>query len=366
MKPIDPTRILVWCLFGLGVSFIVLMCVFVLPQQLYPPLNGSELEGVREAKDRLALQDARAKLQNDARTTLLQATGATFFVVTAYLGWQQLQNSRHQLRLSQDEANEQREEQHKNFLLIERGQITERFTRSVEQLGSTNSDVRVGGLYGLARIASDSPANEDKEAVEQVIAAFIRGRSPWPPRLGGQYVATAPIEKVPTLRIRAVDVQVALTILVKPGRDSSSSSVVASRKQLSRTDLRKANLWGAALRGYWLECCNLSAAGLRGADLRDVNLEESILVEANLHGADLRGANLRGARLQGADLSVAKLGSPSRGALSLDRNVNSAYWQESGESTNLTGAVFDKDTKWPEGFDPAGAGCCEIADDAGE
>ena len=39
------------------------------------------------------------------------------------------------------------------------GQITERFTRAIDQLGSAHPEVRLGGIYALERTAKDSPAN---------------------------------------------------------------------------------------------------------------------------------------------------------------------------------------------------------------
>jgi len=64
-----------------------------------------------------------------------------------------------------------------------------------------------------------------------------------------------------------------------------------------------------------------------GADLR----------KADLFGADLEGADLSGADLSGADLSGADLG----GALL--------------SGVNLIGARANKNTIWPEGFDPEAA-----------
>jgi hypothetical protein len=37
------------------------------------------------------------------------------------------------------------------------GQIADRYTKAVEQLGSTTIDVTIGGIYALERIARDSP-----------------------------------------------------------------------------------------------------------------------------------------------------------------------------------------------------------------
>ena len=55
------------------------------------------------------------------------------------------------------------------------GQITERFTHAIDQLGNTGVDVRLGGIYALERIANDSP--RDRETIFEVLAAFIRERS---------------------------------------------------------------------------------------------------------------------------------------------------------------------------------------------
>ena len=59
---------------------------------------------------------------------------------------------------------------------------------------------------------------------------------------------------------------------------------------------------------------------------------------ANLHLANLAGANLAGANLISADL---------RGAYLRGANL---------ERANLNGTVADRNTRWPEGFDPVAAG----------
>ena len=70
-----------------------------------------------------------------------------------------------------------------------------------------------------------------------------------------------------------------------------------------------------------------------GADLRRADL-----FGADLEGADLSGADLNEANLYEADLSGADLG----GALL--------------SGANLTGARANKNTTWPDGFDPTVAG----------
>jgi hypothetical protein len=60
------------------------------------------------------------------------------------------------------------------FALSREGQLTERFTRAVDQIGHQALDVRIGGIYALERIAKDSA--RDQQAVVEVLTAFVRER----------------------------------------------------------------------------------------------------------------------------------------------------------------------------------------------
>jgi hypothetical protein len=59
--------------------------------------------------------------------------------------------------------------------LTEQGQVTERYTKAIEQLGSDKLDVRIGGIYALERVARDSA--RDHPTVMEVLTAFIREHS---------------------------------------------------------------------------------------------------------------------------------------------------------------------------------------------
>ncbi len=74
----------------------------------------------------------------------------------------------------------------RTFELTEQGQVTDRYTKAIEQLGSDKLDVRIGGIYALERIARDSA--KDHPTVMEVLTAFIRehSREPWPPADAGQ------------------------------------------------------------------------------------------------------------------------------------------------------------------------------------
>jgi hypothetical protein len=65
-----------------------------------------------------------------------------------------------------------RKEQERTYALAREGQITERFTRAVEQLGDEKLDIRLGGIYALERIARDSETHY--EPVMEVLMAFLR------------------------------------------------------------------------------------------------------------------------------------------------------------------------------------------------
>ncbi|MBW4570682.1 MAG: pentapeptide repeat-containing protein [Tolypothrix carrinoi HA7290-LM1] len=100
-------------------------------------------------------------------------------------------------------------------------------------------------------------------------------------------------------------------------------------------DLSGANLSGADLSGADLSLADLTFADLSLADLSFADLSFADLSRAYLTGADLSGANLNRADLSRADLSRADL---SRADLS---------------RANVKGAVYNKETKFPENFDPA-------------
>jgi hypothetical protein len=60
----------------------------------------------------------------------------------------------------------------KNAKAAEDKQITERFTKAVEQLASQEITVRLGGIYALERIANNS--EDDHWTIMEVLTAFVR------------------------------------------------------------------------------------------------------------------------------------------------------------------------------------------------
>ncbi len=369
-----------------------MLLVFVAPRLLYPPLPDGRFVGIRDDK-RIELETARLKLQNDARATLLQALGGGVLLLGAAFTWLQIRLSREQLQRNTEATRKQ-------LALDREGQITERFTRAIDQLDATahGTDVTLGGIYALERIARDSRV--DRATIGEVLTAYIRGHSPWPARLDGQPPTDALFDQIPALKSRDPDVQAALTVLgrgrfppvYRPGEGLDLSNTDLRRATLRATDpqaswvlgvhFEYADFSGACLDhadmtyGYFewanfgearLACANLNGAhlesahlveaklactdlegqtqlsgahldgaDLRGADLRKVNLSGTFLVGALLIGADLRGAVLYGASLHGANLNGAQLDGAELGGARCDAETQPSSFPWKGRGVDVT------------------------------
>jgi hypothetical protein len=297
-----------WVVPAAALVAVILACAVVFPRWLSPPPTSGDLQGLSQ-KERLDTIRDQHKLENDIRTALLGGLAGLGVLVGSAVGWQQLRHNRRQLvetiRVGQQQLDQGRQ-----------GQITERFTRAIEQLGSNKPEIVLGAIYALERIAGDAP-DEFQGPIGEVLTTYIRMQAPWPPSLPGQYVADAPLDQVPWLQVRAPTVQASLTVL---GRGAFNGVI---RIDLTRTDLRHADLSGANLNAVELWDANLAAAEFEGATLDSADLRGAILHEAFLGGGIFVLADLRRADLRGAHLSAAI----------------------------LDGAKADPTTRWPEGFD---------------
>jgi hypothetical protein len=158
------------------------------------------------------------------------------------------------------------------------GQVTDRYTKAIEQLGSDKIDVRTGGIYALERIAHDSA--KDHPVVMEMLTAFIRehSREQWPP----------PGHQGQTRRWTRRDVQAAVTVI---GRRDAKHDIPGRSLDLYYANLTRASIVGANLRRAILRRVELT-----GADLSGAILAETDLIDVNLHDANLTGADLTGAK----------------------------------------------------------------------
>jgi uncharacterized protein YjbI with pentapeptide repeats len=140
-------------------------------------------------------------------------------------------------------------------------------------------------------------------------------------------------------------------------RGSHFGSAKLEKAYLWGADLRRANFDEADARECNFETANLEEGSLRKADLQGAIFTRADLRRAHLSRANLRGANLNQADLREADLSLADVqeadvtGADLRVASHTASRNRSALFD-----VNLTGAIFDSFTQFPDGFDPKTAG----------
>ncbi|RMD58654.1 pentapeptide repeat-containing protein [Candidatus Parcubacteria bacterium] len=255
------------------------------------------------------------------------------------------------------------------------GQMAERISRAVEQLVSYKTEVQLGGIFTLERIARESA--EDHWSVMEILTAYVRENAHWEGEANdSSRQPNGVFSGAPTGRDKgsrpSVAIQAILSVIGRRNwleKEFEEGRLINLRKtNLEKLDLRGLNLAGANLRGVNLEGANLveanlagaflGEANLRNANLTRANLQQAVLIDASLQGANLREANLQGAQLTGAHLEKAflvdakvdftnflgaSLERAHLGGVSLRRtNLNNAI---------LNRAKYDYETEFPEWID---------------
>ncbi|MBD2146556.1 pentapeptide repeat-containing protein [Sphaerospermopsis sp. FACHB-1194] len=154
---------------------------------------------------------------------------------------------------------------------------------------------------------------------------------------------------------------------------------------LRGANLNSANLNGTNLRDVWLDHANLSGtdltnACLDGACLKYVILDEHTkinekyyliweiinnkVIGRNLAGIDLKDANLAGACLDDANLTKANLENANFWRVDLRKAYLTGANLKGADLTkaDLIGAIYNDETKFPEGFNPKTAQMIHEAD----
>jgi hypothetical protein len=245
-----------------------------------------------------------------------------------------------QLKEQRETSERQLESAHQQLAVLREGQITERITRAIEQLGSDKTDVRLGGVLALERVVESSP--EEWRLISEVLTAYVQTHAPWPPRSDGQPPETT--NELSPLRTWAPDVQAVMTVLARRGPFPGGQ-----RLNLISVDLRMVDLPGARLPEALFRQSCLQRAILTGADLKKADFARS-----KLQGADLRDAHLEGARLRRCKLWKADLGGAHLDGADLEHieDLDTAIL----DGAYLLEATATQDTTWPPGFDPAAHG----------
>jgi Pentapeptide repeats (9 copies) len=164
----------------------------------------------------------------------------------------------------------------KTVALTTQGQVADRFTKAIDQLGSDKPDVRIGGIYALERVARDS-RQDHYPAVMDVLTTFVRVHSHEP----------RPSPATSGMRSTLPDVQAAIRSI--------------GRLQ----DGRELNLAGADLTDAILDYADLSNAWLQEAIFSNASAHDAKFIKARLQKADFTKANLTNTDFTNADLTDA-------------------------------------------------------------
>ena len=236
--------------------------------------------------------------------------------------------------------------QARQLAIAREGQLTDRFTRAIEQLGNDKADVRLGGIYALEQIANAS--SRDRRAIVEVLTAFVQGHAPWPPSRSAQPAQQSDVNDLNPLRSWAPDVQAAMTVLGRRVSEPTDEALDLTDVDLRRAELPNADLQRTKLHRCGLQRIVLHKADLQGAELPRVQMQGADLTDAKLGGARVRRADLRRADFGGADLRNADLEfSDFRGAILGGADLRGANVTEA----RFEGAEMTPKTNWPEGFD---------------
>ena len=298
------------------ITTLLLLIIWYLPKfyvQSLPIEMGKNFDREKE----------RLKLEDDTRKTFAQIIGGIVFLGGLIFTY-------NTFRLQQN-----------TYQLQQEGQLTDRFTKAVAQLGDDKLEIRLGGMYALERIAKDSP--KDHWTVMEILSAYIRENAKkkeeeTSENKNSKKTANDKVDKPEGNTKVTTDIQAALTIIArrKIEQDSKTDKIDLSGANLSKSNLSGAFLAGADLIRADLSRANLSGANLSGTDLSGANLSGASLSKSNLSGAFLAGANLSGAHLGGADLSGVFLG----GA-----NLSGAFLVGADLSKSILPVVDLSDTK---------------------
>jgi Pentapeptide repeats (8 copies) len=224
-------------------------------------------EKVKLEKDILVVEKDKTTLQNGVYTTLVQALGGLILSVTAYVGYCNFKIGEKNLKVAEDK------------------QVTERFSKGIEHLGSDKIDIRLGGIYALEQIANDS--SKYHWTIVEILSAFVREKCPIIELALESEAQSDSSKQTPdntTEKIQA-DVQAALTVISR--RKSEQQNPEGKRIDLRRVNLVGLEIQNAKFSYVDFRFSDLSHAKLWGADLSNafldsVNFYKAILVEADL------------------------------------------------------------------------------------
>jgi hypothetical protein len=252
------------------------------------------------------------KRQSDASLDFVKTIATIAGGVVLFLNFRVANRS---AELAQKKLEQETEKAKADARLAEARLTMERFSKAVDMMGSDKSiHLRLGGIYALESIAldsSDDKIDENYRQVLEVLTAFVRENSPYPPRKKVEKESTTPSQPIeqPTGAVGEqheeilplpTDIQAALTVLSRrkhKDTDWKQYHLNLRKTDLRRADFSKANLKEAYLNQAHLQEAYFNQANFQKATLRQTNFQDAFLYETNFQEADLSESNFQDAYL---------------------------------------------------------------------
>ena len=250
----------IWYVEAIGIGFVPIL-LWGLPKRTAARLTS----GLREQFD----------VENETRKTWATIAGGMAILVSLLFTWENL-------RVTQD--------------LTRQGQITDRSSKAIAQLGDKEITVRIGGIYALEQVARIS--EDEHWPIMEILTAYLRKNCPRLPR-----EATSAAAEAPRPWTYATDIEAVLTVLKrrKSEREKDGHCLSFWPVDPSQANPKKEGQC-LNLRSTDLNHANLQHADLQRAQFASVHLKKAYFSNAKLQRADFYGAKLEGARFIWAEL----------------------------------------------------------------
>jgi uncharacterized protein YjbI with pentapeptide repeats len=301
-------------------------------------------------KDVLIITKDEASARNAIYTSLIPVVGGTLFWITAYMTW-------------------------RNLISSEEKQITERFSKATDQLGSDKLPTVMGAIYSLERISRDS--EKDYPTTMKILIEFIRDNNSIDNNQNQLVkISQAAQEIINIIGKRRIS---------NPNRDIDEyldlsyvnlAKISIMNLDLSKIDFRGSHFKNGIISGGKFVNSNLSdcdfsyvnkefngthernefaKADLRGAifhkavlvksDFSNARMGEANLTNAQLSNSNMSGANLVGANMSEADLTSADLSDVNLSGATLNNTIISGADLRTAKGLNVSQIKKAKDYK---------------------
>lgn len=165
--------------------------------------------------------------------------------------------------------------------LTRQGQITDRFTKAVDQLGKADQEgtlnnlaIRLGGIYALERISKES--QEDYWPIMELLTAFARENAGFRDHYRKEHLS----------EIRP-DISAIIVVL---GRRKLEYEAIEQHLDLRRTNLSYCITPRGNFEKALFDDSDLTNAVFDGADMAGASFSDAALQSAHFNGADLKRA----------------------------------------------------------------------------